>query len=38
MNIVSIAAPAEVARIGAVLFTYFGNLFFGGLHSYGGLG
>lgn len=27
-----------VAGFGATLFTYFGNLFFGGLHSYSGLG
>lgn len=27
-----------IAGFGATLFTYFGNLFFGGLHSYSGLG
>jgi ABC-type transport system involved in cytochrome c biogenesis permease subunit len=26
-----------ILGFGAVLFTYFGNLFLGGLHSYGGL-
>ena len=31
------AAWLLVVGFGAVLFTYFGNLFFGGLHSYGGL-
>jgi len=32
------AAWLLVVGFGAVLFTYFGNLFFGGLHSYSGLG
>jgi cytochrome c-type biogenesis protein CcsB len=32
------AAWLLVLGFGAVLFTYFGNLFFGGLHSYAGLG
>jgi ABC-type transport system involved in cytochrome c biogenesis permease subunit len=27
-----------VAGFAATLFTYFGNLFFGGLHAYSGLG
>ena len=30
-------ATLLVLGFGAVLFTYFGNLFFGGLHSYGGI-
>jgi ABC-type transport system involved in cytochrome c biogenesis permease subunit len=32
------SAVLLVAGFAAVLFTYFGNLFFGGLHSYSGLG
>lgn len=32
------SAALLVLGFGAVLFTYFGNLFFGGLHSYAGLG
>ena len=32
------AAVLLLAGFGATLLTYFGNLFFGGLHSYAGLG
>ncbi len=32
------SAALLVVGFGAVMFTYFGNLFFGGLHSYAGLG
>ncbi len=31
------AASCSWSGFGATLFTYFGNLFFGGLHSYSGL-